>query len=171
MRNIYFASKGIISFGCKLIIAFLLLLSQNYVWAQTGLPPKLTPNLPRQTTNTNEVGNKPPAVVPGEAREMNYVRTYTPRVAITSEDRVLKGSVDSVQVSTTYIDGLGRPVQTVIRQESPLKRDVVQPIEYDAFGRQVKDFLPYTAEPTKAGGFRPDALLEQYRFYTQPTPV
>jgi hypothetical protein len=30
--------------------------------------------------------------------------------------------------------------------------------------------LPYTAEPTKAGDYRPDALLGQYRFYTQPTP-
>ncbi|MGV3504040.1 MAG: DUF6443 domain-containing protein, partial [Adhaeribacter sp.] len=98
------------------------------------------------------------------------MRTYTPRVAITSEDRVLKAPVDSVQVSTTYIDGLGRPVQAVNRQESPLRRDVIRPIEYDAFGRQVKDYLPYTAEPTRAGDYRPDALLEQYRFYTQPTP-
>jgi hypothetical protein len=98
------------------------------------------------------------------------VRTYTPRVGITSEDRVVKGPVDSVQVSTTYIDGLGRPVQTVTRQESPLKRDVIQPIAYDAFGRQVKDYLPYTGEPTKTGDYRPDALAEQYRFYTQPAP-
>jgi Domain of unknown function (DUF6443) len=101
---------------------------------------------------------------------MNHVRTYTPRVAITSEDQVLKGSVDSVQVSTPFFDGLGRLVQTVIRQESPLRCDIIQPIEYDAFGRQVKGYLPYTAEPTKAGDYRPDALLEQYRFYTQPTP-
>jgi hypothetical protein len=102
---------------------------------------------------------------------MNYVRTYTPRIAITSEDQVLKGPVDSVQVSATYFDGLGRPVQTVIRQESPLKRDIIQPIAYDAFGRQVKDYLPYTGEPTKAGDYRPDALLEQYRFYPQPNPL
>ena len=139
MSDFYFASRDFISFGFKLVVALVLLLSQNLAWGQMGIPPKLTPNLPQQPTIPNVMGNKPPAAKPGAAGPMNYVRTYTPRVAITSEERVLKGSVDSVQVSTTYIDGLGRPVQTVIRQESPLKRDIIQPIEYDAFGRQVKD--------------------------------
>jgi hypothetical protein len=170
MGKFYFTSRDALSLGFKLIVAFLLL-SQHLAWAQAIIPPKLSPNLPRQAPGNGDVGNKPPAAVPGTAGPMNYVRTYTPRVGITSEDQVLKGPVDSVQVSTTYIDGLGRPVQTVISQESPLKRDVVQPIEYDAYGRQVKDYLPYTAEPTKTGDYRPDALLEQYRFYTQPTPL
>jgi hypothetical protein len=58
----------------------------------------------------------------------------------------------------------------VTRQESPLKHDVIQPTAYDAFGRQVKDYLPYTSEPTAAGDYRPNALLEQYQFYTQPSP-
>jgi RHS repeat-associated protein len=169
MRKFYFTSGVALSWGVKLIVA-IVLLSQNLAWSQVITPPKLSPNLPLQISPPAVVGNNPPAAVPGEAREMNYVRTYTPRVAITSEEQVLKGSVDSVQQSTTYIDGLGRPVQTVIRQESPLRRDIIQPIEYDAYGRQVNDYLPYTAEPTKAGDYRPDALLEQYRFYTQPTP-
>ena len=171
MRKFYFTSRDVLSFGCRLIVAFLLLLSQNLAFAQTVTPSKLSPNLPRQISLPAAVGNQPPAAVPGEAGPMNYVRTYTPRAGITSEERVLHGGVDSVQVSTTFIDGLGRPVQTVIRQESPLKRDVIQPIAYDAFGRQVKDYLPYTAEPSKAGDYRPDALLEQYRFYTQPAPI
>ena len=109
----------------------MLLLDQSRVWAQTVTPGKLPPNLPRQIGSPAAVGNKPPAAVPEAAGPMNYVRTYTPRVAITSEERVLKGSVDSVQLSTTYINGLGRPVQTVIRQESPLRRDIIQPIEYE----------------------------------------
>ncbi|MGV3642367.1 MAG: DUF6443 domain-containing protein [Adhaeribacter sp.] len=169
MSDFYFHPRTRFSFGLKLIVA-LLLLSQSQAWSQAITPPKLTPNLPQQISPPAAVGNKPPSAVSGAAGPMNHVRTYTPRVAITSEDQVLKGGIDSVQVSTTYIDGLGRQVQTVIRQESPLKRDIIQPIEYDAFGRQVKDYLPYTAEPTKAGDYRPDALLEQYRFYTQPTP-
>ncbi|MGV3502984.1 MAG: DUF6443 domain-containing protein [Adhaeribacter sp.] len=128
---------------------------------------RLTPNLPRQAGLAGIVGNKAPPAQTSPAGEMNYVRTYTPRVAITSEERVLNGPVDSVQLSTTYFDGLGRPVQTVARQESPGKRDLVQPLAYDNFGRQAKDLLPYTGEPTKAGDYRPDALLKQYRFYTQ----
>ncbi|ASW75957.1 hypothetical protein CJF12_17900 [Chryseobacterium piperi] len=41
-----------------------------------------------------------------------------------------------------YFDGLGRPKQIINIKASPLRRDVVTHIEYDGFGRQVKDFLP-----------------------------
>ena len=98
MRKFYFTSRDVLSFGCRLIVAFLLLLSQNQAFAQTATPSKLSPNLPRQISLPAAVGNQPPAAVPGEAGPMNYVRTYTPRVGITSEERVLHGSVDSVQV-------------------------------------------------------------------------
>ncbi|WP_265427794.1 DUF6443 domain-containing protein [Chryseobacterium sp. YIM B08800] len=41
-----------------------------------------------------------------------------------------------------YFDGLGRRKQIVNIKASPLGNDVVTHIEYDAFGRQVKDYLP-----------------------------
>ncbi len=41
-----------------------------------------------------------------------------------------------------YVDGLGRPKQIVGIAASPLGKDVVQTIEYDAFGRQAIDYLP-----------------------------
>lgn len=41
-----------------------------------------------------------------------------------------------------YFDGLGRPKQVVNVKASPTGKDVVTHIEYDGFGRQVKDFLP-----------------------------
>ena len=128
MSKYYLASRVVLSFSCRLIAA-ILLLAQNLAFAQTVQPPKLSPNLPRPIDPPAALGKQAPAAVPGAAAQMNYVRTYTPRVSITSEEQVLKGSVDSVQISTTYFDGLGRPVQTVIRQESPQRRDVVQPIE------------------------------------------
>ncbi|MFC0427024.1 DUF6443 domain-containing protein [Chryseobacterium scophthalmum] len=56
-------------------------------------------------------------------------------------------SVESVQ----YFDGLGRPKQVVNIKASPLQRDVVTHIEYDAFGRQVKDFLPVPQSGTANG--------------------
>jgi len=36
--------------------------------------------------------------------------------------------------SVRYLDGLGRPVQTVFVMGSPAKNDLVQPFTYDAFG-------------------------------------
>ena len=52
-----------------------------------------------------------------------------------------------------YFDGLGRPKQIVNVKASPLGRDVVTHIEYDAFGRQVKDYLPIPQLSTSNGNY------------------
>ena len=78
-----------------------------------------------------------------------------------------------LQVKTEYLDGLGRPIQTVLHEQSPQGRDLVQPVAYDALGRQPKQYLPYaaTTSPETAGRYRPDALREQDLFYRQGTQV
>ncbi|MGK6344270.1 DUF6443 domain-containing protein [Chryseobacterium sp. DT-3] len=53
--------------------------------------------------------------------------------------------------SVQYFDGLGRPVQSVAIKATPLGRDVVVPIEYDAKGRQAKSYLP-VPQPGTANG-------------------
>ncbi|MCU7613903.1 DUF6443 domain-containing protein [Chryseobacterium sp. GMJ5] len=50
-----------------------------------------------------------------------------------------------------YFDGLGRPKQLVNVKASPLGKDVVTHIEYDGFGRQVKDYLPIPQSSTLNG--------------------
>ncbi|WP_082140651.1 DUF6443 domain-containing protein [Chryseobacterium sp. FH2] len=50
-----------------------------------------------------------------------------------------------------YFDGLGRPKQVVGIKASPGGKDVVTPIEYDGFGRQVKDYLPVPQSQTLNG--------------------
>jgi RHS repeat-associated protein len=110
----------------------------------------------------------PPAPRPAGVNDsVNYVRTYTARAAYTNPARLRQAVVDSVQVRTEYLDGLGRPVQTVLRQESPGRRDVVQPMAYDALGRQPRQYLPYATDAATADavGYRPHALAEQYNFY------
>ncbi|PWW19218.1 DUF6443 domain-containing protein [Chryseobacterium sp. AG844] len=52
-----------------------------------------------------------------------------------------------------YFDGLGRPKQVVNVKASPLGRDVVTHIEYDPFGRQVKDYLPVPQLSTSNGNY------------------
>ncbi|MDR6489142.1 RHS repeat-associated protein [Chryseobacterium vietnamense] len=52
-----------------------------------------------------------------------------------------------------YFDGLGRPKQVINLQASPLGRDVVTHIEYDEFGRQVKDYLPVPQLSTSNGNY------------------
>ncbi|PQA91220.1 hypothetical protein B0A69_18410, partial [Chryseobacterium shigense] len=57
-----------------------------------------------------------------------------------------------------YFDGLGRPKQVVNVKASPLGRDVVTHIEYDAFGRQVKDYLPVPQSGSLNGAIVPSPL-------------
>ncbi|REC41631.1 DUF6443 domain-containing protein [Chryseobacterium pennipullorum] len=69
-------------------------------------------------------------------------------------------SAETVQ----YFDGLGRPKQIVNVKASPLGRDVVTHIEYDGFGRQVKDYLPVPQSNTLNGAIVPNPLANA----TQP---
>ncbi|RXM61189.1 DUF6443 domain-containing protein, partial [Chryseobacterium sp. CH1] len=57
-----------------------------------------------------------------------------------------------------YFDGLGRPKQVVNVKASPQGKDVVTHIEYDSFGRQVKDYLPVPQSGTLNGALVPNPL-------------
>ncbi len=65
-----------------------------------------------------------------------------------------------------YVDGLGRPSQTVAYKGSPLLKDIIQPIEYDFFGRESIKYLPYTSTSTATGIYRSTWKTEQSAFYT-----
>ncbi|MCY1663118.1 DUF6443 domain-containing protein [Chryseobacterium sp. SL1] len=45
----------------------------------------------------------------------------------------------------TYFDGLGRPKQIISVKAAPGGKDLVTPVTYDGFGRQVKNILPVPA--------------------------
>ena len=67
--------------------------------------------------------------------------------------------------SVQYFDGLGRPKQVVNVKASPTGKDIVTHIEYDGFGRQVKDYLPVPQQGTQNGGIYTSPLSNA----TQPT--
>jgi len=102
--------------------------------------------------------------------DMNYVRVWAPRVALTDASQVGRARVDSVSMSTQYLDGLGRPVQTVLKQASPAKRDMVQSQAYDGLGREPRAYLPYPDSVGGRGGYRPQGLRQQDAFY-RPSPL
>jgi RHS repeat-associated protein len=81
--------------------------------------------------------------IPAGGLKVNYVRTREAKVPVT--DAVVfaaKGYTEVTEV-TQYVDGLGRPLQTVAKQASPTAIDIVQPVDYDAFGREIFKYLPY----------------------------
>ncbi|WP_264524260.1 DUF6443 domain-containing protein [Flavobacterium sp. N502536] len=47
--------------------------------------------------------------------------------------------------NVTYFDGLGRPIQTIAIGQGEGGKDIITPMEYDGFGRQAKEYLPYPA--------------------------
>lgn len=73
--------------------------------------------------------------------------------------------------TTTYLDGLGRPLQKVSRetatpeQSGGLWGDMVQFSVYDTYGREPKQYLPYTTA-TELGKYKTSPLTEQPAYYT-----
>jgi len=108
---------------------------------------------------------------PPSASDLNYIITRTvkkPGVA----DKLTAGGlsdINEVQQSTTYFDGLGRSIQTVLKQASPLGNDMVAPQVYDAFGREAMHYLPYVS-PSSDGNYKPDPLGEQSAFNSAQFP-
>ena len=74
-----------------------------------------------------------------------YSRAYLEPVTISSS------TAKQVQ-EVSYFDGLGRPKQSISIKATPSGKDLVTPVEYDAFGRQVKDRLPLPQQNTNGGG-------------------
>ena len=92
----------------------------------------------------------------------NYILTRSYQMGLTSSAGIMenKDVIDKV----IYYDGLGRPKQEVAVRASNDKHDIITHIEYDSYGRQVKEYLPYRAGQNK-GQFNGSALSQTNSFY------
>ncbi|WP_312903228.1 DUF6443 domain-containing protein, partial [Chryseobacterium taichungense] len=87
-----------------------------------------------------------------------YTKTYL-------DYNTTNGQPTKTSETVQYFDGLGRPKQVVNVKASPQGKDVVAHIEYDGFGRQVKDYLPVPQQGTQNGAIYTSPLSNA----TQPT--
>ncbi|BFP42650.1 hypothetical protein FGF1_34950 [Flavobacteriaceae bacterium GF1] len=70
-----------------------------------------------------------------------------------------------VYEAITYFDGLGRPLQQVDIKAARDRDDIITHMEYDGYGRQEKEWLPYH-EPTGAlGSYRGDRASATQGYY------
>ncbi|MCW1962904.1 RHS repeat-associated core domain-containing protein [Chryseobacterium viscerum] len=69
--------------------------------------------------------------------------------------------IESVQ----YLDGLGRARQTIAIKATPSGKDIAVPIEYDAYGRQVKSYLPVPQSGTQNGALYTNPLSNAASIY------
>jgi len=75
------------------------------------------------------------------SQDLNYIISRNYKQA--SATPLVSPSPEQAQVQITYFDGLGRPMQQIVNQQSATGKDIVTHIEYDAFGRQTKEYLPF----------------------------
>jgi RHS repeat-associated protein len=93
------------------------------------------------------------------------IKTEIIRVAGVYDDLAIAGLNESQKTtSITYMDGVGRVHQQVIKNATPNGNDIVQPVEFDQFGRPSKNYLPYAAATTD-GSFQSSYKVDQANFY------
>jgi hypothetical protein len=123
----------------------------NFAYAQ--IKPNSTTTVP---TPTGTVLTKPAAYNAGGATvTVNYVRTKEAVAPFTTTTAFEAAGYEEVKQATQYLDGLGRPIQTVVKQASPLAKDMVSTNVYDEFGREAIKYLPYISTETN-GSFKKD---------------
>lgn len=102
---------------------------------------------------------------------VNYLREHSVlKAGITDWKAVDNLPIGDKMQKTVYLDGLGRPIQTVSRETATpsaaqpnLWGDIVQFNQYDLYGRESKQYLPYTST-SQSGKIKtsPDAAQTQY---------
>ncbi|NML42105.1 hypothetical protein HHL17_33270, partial [Chitinophaga sp. G-6-1-13] len=109
-----------------------------------------------------------PENIPGAYTNMtiSYIRTWEPSKPLTDPTAVTApgNTTADVKQATQYFDGLGRPLQTVMKGMGGAGNDMVTPVIYDAFGREAFKYLPYMHAATD-GKFKTTAFNDQDQFY------
>lgn len=103
---------------------------------------------------------------------LNFVRTWLAQKPIANEVDIIASARTAQEVirQTDYVDGYGRPVQSVTKQASPALKDMVDMHVYDSWGREVQRHLPFTStftqsgDVTNDGNYKPTAPQQQLAF-------
>ncbi len=108
--------------------------------------------------------------------DKNYVHEIIPQQPVTINN-VNSVGTDDLPLSerhiqtVSYFDGLGRLNQQIGIKASPNQKDMVTHIEYDAYGRRAKEYLPFERQNGSLGSFNPvnvDTDINSYYLNTYP---
>jgi len=103
----------------------------------------------------------------------SYTRTWDALAPEQDKDLIQDRSMQDVRQTTLYVDGLGRPLQNIIRQGSlptggPAV-DLVSIFDYDNYGRETYKYLPFASTVTDGtqnnGLLKTNAYQQQVSFY------
>ncbi|MCO5239981.1 MAG: RHS repeat-associated core domain-containing protein [Chitinophagaceae bacterium] len=117
------------------------------------------------------VTGQTPAEVPPEYDEnlpVSFVRSWDTKAPVQDANDLIDCPLRDAQQTTRYFDGLGRLLQTVEKQGSMVTgssaADLVSPVIYDEFGREVYQYLPF-ASGSSDGLFKLTPFEQQISFY------
>ena len=109
----------------------------------------------------------------------SYVRTWDATAPEQTPNTLMTRPLNDAKQSTQYFDGLGRPLQTVIKKGSLITNgtpvDMINAVEYDAFGREPFKYLPTPSTATDVtkddGSFKFNPFAQQAAFYGSTDPA
>ncbi|MDE1208462.1 DUF6443 domain-containing protein, partial [Tenacibaculum larymnensis] len=128
-----------------------------------------TDNCPNEAGTNNGCSYTPPVF-----SNENYVFTREYQEPMTNPTGITQNK--DVLESITYFDGLGRAKQSIAIQaggvltSSEIPKDIVTHIEYDEFGRQTKEYLPYAVASKSGEIFTGDVAHATQTYYQQKYP-
>lgn len=101
---------------------------------------------------------------------LNFIRVDNPTQPVDNISQVRSLPDLSRSSSYSFIDGLGRQIQSVNVMASPLGADLVTFVDYDMRHRQVREYLSFPHSISAgASRFRASAPSLQSSYYTSPT--
>jgi len=106
-----------------------------------------------------------PVLAVAQSQDQNYIKTivYNDSTKIP----IANPTTAQAKVQVAYFDGLGRTIQTVQYKQSQSEKSIITPVEYDGFGRQVKEYLPYVSSTGLA--YDSSGISSDVEFYATPT--
>ncbi len=116
----------------------------------------------------------------GNETKINSIRVWSANAPVTDAAVLIAKPLQDVKQATQYFDGLGRPLQTVVKKGSMITGgaavDMVSPVVYDGYGREALKYLPFAANNTGGntsinnGAFKVNPFQQDSAFQKKPIP-
>ncbi len=134
--------------------------TENYIKkieyrSQSTIPSSRTLRTP--VSNKDYTASRSIVMKPGFVAKGNVITRIVP-------------NFDNNLENIVYYDGLGKPKQQIAVGQSPNKKDIVQHIAYDPFGRGSKQYLPHEYATGALGSFRTNAEASTKTYYKNKYP-
>ena len=113
-----------------------------------------------------------PAAYSNSGNYLNFIRTWTAVGPVSNPTGTDLNNAAKYKKATAYFDGLGRPLQEVMKGGSPDgTKDIVSVYVYDAIGREALQYLPYAEQATSTGKFKTNPFPAQAAFYNPVSTI